>query len=168
MYKRQDETFGKIISLADDKWEPGVALRKKEERKGDVFWCNEQWIYDLIWPCMMDANREGRWEYKIVGAQDIQLTRYREKDFYSWHKDSMGSHGDTCNQGYARKLSMSMLLNSNFKGGDLEIFGAEIHPKLLNPGDLVVFPSFMHHRVTPVTEGTRYALVVWFTGPPFL
>ena len=70
--------------------------------------------------------------------------------------------------GFPPKLSMSMLLNSNFKGGDLEIFGADIHPNLLNPGDSVFFPSFMHHRVTPVTEGTRYSLVVWFTGPPFL
>ena len=34
-------------------------------------------------------------------------------------------------------------------------------------GAVVVFPSHIWHRVTPVTKGTRYSLVVWFLGKPF-
>jgi len=30
-----------------------------------------------------------------------------------------------------------------------------------------VFPSFVWHRVKPVTAGTRYSLVVWHLGKPF-
>jgi PKHD-type hydroxylase len=31
-----------------------------------------------------------------------------------------------------------------------------------------VFPSFIYHRVKPVTEGTRYSLVIWSCGKPFV
>ena len=34
-------------------------------------------------------------------------------------------------------------------------------------GTVVVFPSFVWHRVTPVTSGTRYSLVNWHQGRPF-
>jgi predicted 2-oxoglutarate/Fe(II)-dependent dioxygenase YbiX len=34
-------------------------------------------------------------------------------------------------------------------------------------GSLVAFPSFMTHRVTPVTRGLRWSLVTWLEGPPF-
>ena len=34
-------------------------------------------------------------------------------------------------------------------------------------GTIIVFPSMLPHRVTPVTEGVRYSLVQWFSGPDF-
>jgi hypothetical protein len=32
-------------------------------------------------------------------------------------------------------------------------------------GDCIIFPSFLFHRVTPITSGTRYSLTVWCKGP---
>lgn len=29
------------------------------------------------------------------------------------------------------------------------------------------FPSYVMHRVKPVTEGVRYSLVCWVSGPSF-
>ena len=40
--------------------------------------------------------------------------------------------------------------------------------EILPKGSLVVFPSFVYHRVCPVVKGTRYSLVVWNTGKPFV
>ena len=34
-------------------------------------------------------------------------------------------------------------------------------------GTIIVFPSYLVHRVKPVVKGTRYSLVVWFCGEPF-
>ena len=34
-------------------------------------------------------------------------------------------------------------------------------------GTIIIFPSMLQHRVTPVTNGTRYSLVQWFSGPNF-
>lgn len=79
--------------------------------------------------------------------------------------------------GKVRKLSMTVNLvpEGSYKGGNLKFdFGphaarerfhecTEIRPQ----GSLIVFPSFVHHQVTPVTEGTRYSLVMWSLGKPF-
>jgi PKHD-type hydroxylase len=34
-------------------------------------------------------------------------------------------------------------------------------------GSIIVFPSDVHHQVTPVTRGTRESLVGWLLGYPF-
>ncbi len=79
--------------------------------------------------------------------------------------------------GKVRKISMTINLTEpdDYKGGDLKFdFGPhmgrqrfktckEIRPR----GSIIVFPSFLHHQVTPVSEGTRYSLVMWSLGKPF-
>jgi PKHD-type hydroxylase len=78
--------------------------------------------------------------------------------------------------GKVRKISMTLNLNApgDYTGGNLKFdFGPhapvryheceEIRPQ----GSLIVFPSFVYHQVTPVTQGTRYSLVLWTLGNPF-
>ena len=80
--------------------------------------------------------------------------------------------------GKVRKLSMTINLNEpgEYDGGNLKFdFGphaagkrfhecVEIRPQ----GSIIVFPSFTYHQVTPVTRGTRYSLVLWSLGQPFV
>ena len=40
--------------------------------------------------------------------------------------------------------------------------------ELRKRGTMIFFPSFVWHRVTPVTEGTRCSLVCWNTGKKFI
>ena len=35
-------------------------------------------------------------------------------------------------------------------------------------GTIIVFPSILLHTITPITQGTRYSLVQWFSGPDFI
>ena len=51
-----------------------------------------------------------------------------------------------------------------FHDGDSKLAEVAITPRL---GDLVVFPSYLDHKVAPVTKGIRYSVVAWFGGPPF-
>ena len=39
--------------------------------------------------------------------------------------------------------------------------------EIKSQGSLVIFPSFVKHRVKPVTKGTRYSLVIWNLGQPY-
>jgi len=39
--------------------------------------------------------------------------------------------------------------------------------EILPKGSIIVFPSFLWHRVKPITRGTRYSLVLWQLGYPF-
>ena len=72
-----------------------------------------------------------------------------------------------------RKLSMTVVLNANFEGGAFEFasYGkekCEINPIEASAGSVIVFPSFNEHRVAQITKGTRYSVVCWFLGPPFV
>ena len=70
-----------------------------------------------------------------------------------------------------RKVSLTVQLSdpSEYEGGDLEISkgglsedsGYKMHR---GKGTVVIFPSYMMHRVTPVTRGTRRSFVLWVGG----
>lgn len=99
-------------------------------------------------------------------VEHLQYTIYDGKDdHYTWHLDRGGGTSNT-----PRKLSLVLQLSdpSEYEGGDLEIFDAPEPTKIQKQKGLVVaFPSFVLHRVTPVTKGVRKTLVVWLTGPRF-
>ena len=81
--------------------------------------------------------------------------------------------------GKIRKLSVTVSLSDpkEYKGGELEFDYKNSNPnqknklikctEILPKGSLVVFPSFVWHRVCPVKSGERYSLVVWNLGWPF-
>ena len=97
-------------------------------------------------------------------GQGLQFTRYQAPgEHYEWHIDRG-------NQAGVRKLSLSLQLSNpeDYEGGDLELwYGGEPLKASRERGIITFFPSYVMHRVTPVTKGTRYSLVAWISGPPF-
>ena len=193
-----NKTCNKLKRLGSKQWEAAAIDTKKgttdeERKKGrkpemgvdektrvtDVAWTNDQWVYDVIWPFMMQANAEAGWQYEIKSAESSQITRYKKGGFYNFHRDGAGCHLVKYNNptnafmhDNVRKLSMTLLLNKSFEGGDFEFASynkekCDIASVEMNQGDIVVFPSWMEHRVAPITKGIRYSLVTWFLGPPF-
>ena len=159
------------------KKEPG---KDKKARISDVSWTNEQWVIDLVWPYMMGANENAGWNYDITAVESMQITKYKPGGFYTWHRDGPSDclavykmPGNKFLDGKVRKLSMTILLNGNYKGGEFQFVNYNKlenkveTPDFKNAGSVIVFPSFMEHQVVPVTKGTRYSLVAWFVGPPF-
>ena len=172
------EICQKLTTLGEGNWKQAQTQESREDnklldnvRKSDIVWIKEQWVYDLITPYMLSANEQAGWKYDMVATESCQVTRYTKDGFYKWHKDGMGSHheiiNDPNNKGNVRKLSMSVFLNDNYEGGNVEIVDEDKVPRL-EEGSIIVFPSFLEHRVAPVTKGTRYSLVAWFLGPPFV
>jgi PKHD-type hydroxylase len=92
-------------------------------------------------------------------AEPIQILRYGAGGhFQMWHSDAGGDLVDT------RRISMSVELSSRagHGGGALELIPDLVgRPRLLEQGGAHLFPSRALHRVTPVTSGTRWALVAW-------
>ena len=193
------KTCNKIKKWASKKWEDSAidtskGLTKEERKTGrkgdfkpdlkyrisDVAWCNEQWLYDIIWPFMLQANAEAGWRYHIKAAESSQITRYKKGGFYEFHQDGNGDHlsaydnpSNAFMHGHVRKLSMSVMLNDNFEGGAFEFatYSKEkctVTPIEATAGSVIVFPSAMEHRVAPVTKGIRYSVVTWLLGPPFV
>ena len=173
-----NEVCQRIIGLGEKKWKSaGIITAEKTQslnniRKSDIVWINEHWVNDLIWNFMITANENAGWKYDIKAIESCQLTRYSKGGFYSWHVDSLGTHRDMHDNpknkslhGNTRKLSMSIFLNSDYEGGAFEFADGEMTD--LGTGSVVVFPSFLIHKVSPITKGIRYSLVAWFVCPPF-
>jgi len=159
------------------KREPG---KDKKKRISDVSWTTEQWVIDLVWPYMLQANENAGWNYDITAVESMQITKYKTGSFYGWHKDGPSDCLSVYNMpdskfmhGKVRKLSMTILLNGNYQGGEFQFAhynkmeNKVETPDFKNAGSIIVFPSFLEHQVAPVTKGTRYSLVAWFVGPPF-
>tara|TARA_R110000803_G_scaffold210837_1_gene284228 strand:- start:3167 stop:3799 length:633 start_codon:yes stop_codon:yes gene_type:complete len=166
----------------------GEELSKKEssdlkiKRNSSIVWMDDRWVYKEILPYIHQANKNAGWNFDFDISESCQFTKYKLKQYYDWHRDSWNEpykkENDLKFNGKVRKLSVSVLLSDpkDYKGGDLDFCIRDEEPdkkptiiklKSLKKGSIVVFPSFMWHRVKPVTKGTRYSLVIWSCGEPF-
>lgn len=104
---------------------------------------------------------------KLYGMESIQYTRYPINGHYKFHHDIVVKKEDSM-----RKLSIVMALTApdEYEGGDLLLMPHGDNPTVirLEKGDLIAFPSFVPHKVTPITSGTRITVVNWVMGPKFV
>lgn len=150
------------------------AKANSEYRTSDLRWVNKTnpnsaWIAELIMEYATKANRNA-FGFDIDYVSDIQYTTYRSENSgrYDWHHDTFW-----CSPlAYDRKVSVVMQLTagSDYTGGEFEFdpqYPAPDAEKMRQRGTVFVFPSFISHRVTPVTAGIRKSLVSWVEGPSF-
>jgi len=122
------------------------------------------WLYNKFKDMISEANNE-LWKFNIHDIiENIQYTEYHATDdgHYDWHQDI--GPGDAS----LRKISLTVQLtdSESYTGGDLEIWqGGKVHdPTPRGSGIVIIFPSYMMHRVSPVTRGVRRSLVLWVGG----
>jgi PKHD-type hydroxylase len=138
-----------------------------EIRRTDIVWQDAAQPLGCIIKCYVEmANQSANWNYILSGQENTQIGRYRSDNngCYDWHEDSSPPQ-----DGIQRKLSCVILLNdpSEFEGGVLQFEGLEDQNLLNKQGSIIVFPSFIRHRVIPITKGYRYTAVSWVNGPSF-
>tara|TARA_Y100001972_G_scaffold126272_1_gene179604 strand:- start:257 stop:859 length:603 start_codon:yes stop_codon:yes gene_type:complete len=138
---------------------------KDSVRKSKIVWCNEIKLLKIAKHYADRANSITNWQFQLDMVEPLQITKYEKNGHYDFHSDGNG-FSRTVNNEKTRKLSMSIILNDDYEGGEFEFYG---HKKSIKPtkGTVIVFPSYMVHRVKPVTKGIRYSVVAWFCGEPF-
>lgn len=117
----------------------------------------------------MEANKNA-FGFNVDDLSDMQYTKYSADSGgkYDWHIDTFWANPTA----YDRKISVIVQLSD---GGDYEGGDFQIDPQYENPdpkllrqkGTVIVFPSFLPHRVTKLTSGNRISLVSWLQGPKF-
>jgi len=123
------------------------------------------WVYERI-ERIIRALNEQVYKFEVTGfSEPFEYMVYEgeEGGHFGWHVDNG-------RQLPVRKLSATLQLTEgdSYEGCDLEIFGTkqfETAPR--RRGAMMVFPSYVPHRVTLIRAGTRKALVIWSTGPQF-
>ena len=113
-------------------------------------------------------------------------------DFYTWHTAHGGEIRYEDNgipmPPFHRKISMTIQLSdpNDYEGGkfqwlepnpqfdtikfgdkklDIDKAVKTLPFSAQSLGSICLFPSFLHHQVTPVTRGTRISIVGWYNGP---
>jgi PKHD-type hydroxylase len=160
---RQIVEFGDALPQADAKVEDH---RLAHYRAGQLSWIAPHpatfWLFHKLAVLFNEVN--AHFSFELLGLLDSpQFTVYGAGDHFNWHVD-IGAGAASL-----RKLSMTVQLTdgAQYEGGDLE-FHDELDPRVQRAlGTATVFPSYLAHRVTPITSGTRRSLVAWACGPSF-
>lgn len=137
-------------------------------RDSDIAWINPDqnsgWLFERAAGIISKANHD-HFMYDIHGFDNFQYTRYGPDQHYTWHWDLDFGWKD-----YERKISFVMMLSDpeDYEGGELEVCNnGNVEDTWVckpNKGDVVLFASWMPHRVRPVISGERKSLVTWVMG----
>ena len=157
----------KNVSLIDAELQGGSKIDLKV-RKSQVYWIpTDHWIAGMM-AHFIDTANKSHFKYDLHGWSDqIQYTVYDGPGTnYVWHNDHQPS---TFFDGMWRKLSISLCLEDDYEGGQLQLLTPEGPMKTYNMkrGDVVIFSSDTMHRVRPIKSGRRTSLVGWYAGPKF-
>jgi PKHD-type hydroxylase len=151
---------------------PNGGTLNEEIRRTNIGWMGVTEETLSIWKSIgntiSEVNRR-YFHFDLTGCYEpAQLGLYTDKEqsHYVWHTDASMQDNKA-----PRKLSMVLCLSNpcEFEGGELQIKveNDEIQKLELKLGRAWFFPSWVLHRVTPVTKGVRRSLVLWVGGPPF-
>ena len=140
-------------------------------RRTNVGWLDfsieNKHIWDKISNVVAEVNSKF-FHINLTGFYEyMQLSEYSAsfQGHYNWHTD-----GSKLDKNVPRKLSMVLMLSdpSEYEGGELQIKTGEENTTLeMKQGRAWFFPSYMLHRVTPVTKGIRKTAVLWVGGEPW-
>lgn len=126
---------------------------------------NTKWVFDRIARAVSVVNNEF-FNFDIMGiTHELQLLHYKtdatQPGHYDWHIDMGGAQSST------RKISVSVQLSNpdEYTGGELVLNNSGQYVQgLKERGTMTCFPSYLLHKVNPMTSGDRWALVIWVHG----
>lgn len=105
--------------------------------------------------------------FHLFETHNLEMINYNVYDSatqgqYDWHTDAA--------KGEINDIKLTAILNlseEEYEGGHFELFtnGPVRITEIDTPGNVLIFPSFIPHRVTPVTKGKRITLSRWIVGP---
>lgn len=140
-------------------------------RRAELSWLDDipqaAWVMDRMMRLVSQANREAFGFDLSEFAESAQVARYgaEREGHFDWHSD-IGA-GQLASK---RKLTIVVQLSdpAEYEGGGLELRpDSNLRHAPRDRGTAILFPSFVLHRVTPVTAGTRWSLTLWSHGPAF-
>jgi PKHD-type hydroxylase len=139
-------------------------------RRAEITWLDDvpgtDWVMDRVIDMVREANRGFGFDLTEF-AESPQVARYGAErgGHFDWHTDI--GDGPVARR---RKLTIVAQLSAPeaYEGGALELLpDARARQADRARGTATIFPSFVLHRVTPVTRGERHSLTLWAHGPAF-
>ena len=119
------------------------------------------WIFQRLRQLVSMANQQA-FHFQLNELMSVDVLEYSPDGYFDWHLDLGTGIFAT------RKLSLITFLTppDEYEGGNLCFMDGGA-PLRLAQGTTAIFPSYLLHKVEPVTGGTRFTLVSWAHGPSF-
>ena len=173
--------YGKSLNPEEGQTAASTKMLSSEEkqehsekiRSSKTAFISDIWLKKDLSSIVKYANKS--WKFSLNCDEDVQFTEYEPRGHYTWHNDSIKNPMNLKNM--TRKLSTVVQLSKpeDYEGGDLRfnLRGLDSStgdtvmsppPEFKQQGSMVIFPSFLWHKVEPITSGKRYSLVMWTLG----
>ena len=150
-----------------------------EQRRTNVVLMNQsdehtEWMWQKFNNIISYYN-DRHFNFDLYGFNYLQYAKYDVGDKHEFHMD-LPLDGKVVNHSifeHLRKLSVVLLLNEpgvDFEGGNFQINHFSEHfpwETNLKKGSVILFPSFLIHRVAPILSGNRQSITIWAVGPKF-
>ena len=132
------------------------------------------------WRSIKDKLNNLNESIKVINIQKFGYTLYDLNDYdyininsyfyqnqgeYDWHSDGSKSH--------IFDIKFTVIINTSlnkYNGGKFYLFdNGPKHIEILdNPGSVLMFRSYINHKVDPVVKGTRNSIAIFVKGPRFV
>lgn len=138
-------------------------LEDNSYRRSEVAFVTDDDLNEFMLKYANHANNES-FGFDLTDASvRAQFTNYKStyKGFYDWHMDVAIP---PLEENRDRKLTIVIFLSDpeSYGGGEFCLGTDRMKPK---QGSIIVFPSFLDHKVAEVTSGVRNTMVGWISGP---
>lgn len=145
------------------------SVPRNDVRQGKLVYIDKSanelnFVFDRLYNAVIWAN----FGWSLLPLEFIQITEYNPVSggFYKRHRDVIS------NQIPQRIISCVIQLSDpkDYEGCELvfdETSGLPTPSEFVEQGDTIFFLADEPHEVKPITSGTRFSLVGWFTGPVF-
>ena len=162
-----DEIAALITMVEQSPAQDGTVFSTAENaetiRKSTIRWVRDEALQNRLWDYVQTANKAS-FGVDVTNQCDMQFTIYDSANsgHYDWHHDVHWNGQDSQD----RKISLTIQLTDpkNYEGGGFEFEEVKTSADFTGKGTIVLFPSYLRHKVHRVTSGTRHSLVAWFFG----
>jgi len=138
------------------KLSPGLVYgqRTSSVRTNQVFWLAlKPALKDRLWNLALDFKQEFGWTWF---QEPVQISCYNPGEFYDWHDDVIRRPG--------QKSRRVLTLTVSLQAAKDAYFETRNHRYYLESGHGIFIPADLEHRATAPSQGSRWALTVWYMG----
>lgn len=123
-----------------------------------------EWLFERI-TTILDEVNSLYYQFNLIDLRTLNFLIYREDDSLPWHRDI----GDSDKNFLTRKLTLVLFLSdiNDYEGGKLGFIPDINFDLVQEQGAVILYPSFIVHRVEKVTKGVRYIIIASAHGQPF-
>ena len=162
--KKINEAINKYLEPADDQIKKGPEGSIKNCGVSTLAWGKvKPFLKDFIdRACLLNQEWYGTHIYPWTQYHGLIHNHYKPGQQYSWHTDESAFRPSSS------KLTCLLNLSEKpYTGGDFQICRntPETIKEFNMPGMMVIFPSYVLHRITPLVKGTRTSVAALLEGP---